>query len=51
MSNTVIEKEKLKTIVKGSYLELKKKEKLGSTKQSTVNEMVKLIERVIKNGN
>ncbi len=51
MSRTVIEREKLKTIVQGSYVELKRKDKTGATKQSTVNEIIKLIERTLKNGN
>lgn len=51
MSKTIIENEKLKKIVQGSYQELKKKEKTNSTKQSAVNEMIKLIERTLKNGN
>ena len=51
MSKTVIESEKFKAIVRGSYNELVKKEKTGSTKQSTVNEIIKLIERTLKNGN
>ena len=51
MSKTVIEKEKLKFIVQGSYKELRKKDKTGSTKQATVNEIVKMIERVLKDDN
>lgn len=48
---TVIEKEKLHTIVQESYRELKKKDKTGATKQATVAEIVRMIERTLKDGN
>ncbi len=48
--NKNIDKEKVVEIVRGTYIEFRKKEKNGLTKQTTVAEIIKLIERTLKDG-
>ena len=50
MNKTVIDKDKLQEIVQGSYRELKKKDRTGATKQATVAEIIRMIERTLKDG-
>lgn len=48
MSKTVIEREKRKNIIQGSYRAFKIKEKEGKTRSATINDIVKLIKKELK---
>ncbi len=48
MSKTVIDREKGKKIIYESYKIIRKKERENSTKESAVNEMVKMIKKEVK---
>ncbi len=51
VNKIVIDKEKLKAIIKLSGKKFKLKEVKGMTKAQTINEIVEGIEKVLKDGN
>ena len=48
MSRPVIDREKRKKIIHESYRIIRKKERENSTKESAVNEIVKMIKKEVK---
>lgn len=48
MSKPEIDREKLKTIIRESYKLIGEKERKGKTKETTINEIVKMIKKEVK---
>lgn len=46
-----IDNEKFQEIVKGAYKEFYKKDKTGATKSATINEIIFMMEKVLKDAN
>lgn len=46
-----VDKEKAEEIIRGVYREFRKKEKNGATKSATINEIIIMMEKVLKDAN